>query len=68
MVLSLYYNIVQLEYFPRKSKLEIQFYIPGEYPNDFLIFRLMAISKWITFLGKILVALDFYFRKCAEIT
>lgn len=63
MVLSLYYNLVQLEYFPKKPILEIQSYAPREYPNDFLIFRLMTILKWITFLGKILVILGFYFRK-----
>lgn len=68
MVLSLYYNLVQLEYFLMKPKLEVHPYVPGEYPNDFLISRSVAILKWITFLGKILVILDFYFRKCAEIT
>lgn len=67
MVLFLYYNVVQLEYFPRKPKLEIQSCIQGEYPNGFLIFRLMAILKLVTFLGKILGIFDFCFRKCAEI-
>lgn len=31
--IMLLYNTVQSEYFPRKWKLKVQSYLPGEYPD-----------------------------------